>query len=194
MNSENFTIEKSGEVNDNAGHFHVLVDTDPVETGKPIPSDDQHIHFGDASTETVLDLEPGDHTLTLQVADGAHRAYDVTDTVEITVEKASAQFTNVADGDTVSTPVTLEWEAENYTLEQAGEVTQSAGHAHLILDADSVPVGDVIPNDEQHIHFGDGSSTTELELESGEHTLILQMGNGHHLATPLTQTVNLTVD
>jgi hypothetical protein len=194
MASENFTIEKSGAVNENAGHFHILVDTDPVETGKPIPSDDQHIHFGDAATETVLDLEPGDHTLTLQVADGAHRAYDVTDTVEVPVEEASAQFTNVADGDTVSSPVSLNWETENYSLEKAGEITQSAGHAHLIVDADPVPVGDVIPSDEQHIHFGDGSASTDLELESGDHTLTLQMGNGHHLATPLTQTVNLTVE
>ena len=29
MTAENFTIEESGEVNDNAGHFHVIVDEEP---------------------------------------------------------------------------------------------------------------------------------------------------------------------
>lgn len=194
MEAENFTIEESGAVNENAGHFHVLVDTDPVASGEPIPSDDQHVHFGDASTESVLALQPGSHTLTLQVGDGKHRAYDVTDSVDVAVEEASVQFTNVDDGDTVSSPVSLEWATENYTLESAGEVRQGAGHAHLIVDADPVPVGDTIPSDDQHIHFGDGSASAELDIDAGEHTVTLQMGNGHHLATPLTDTVTLTVE
>lgn len=194
MEAENFTIEESGEVNDNAGHFHVLVDTDPVKPGESIPDDDQHVHFGDASTESVLALQPGDHSLTLQVGDGQHRAYDVTATVEVTIEQASAQFTNVDDGDTVSNPVRFEWQTENYTLESSGEVRQGSGHAHLIVDTDPVPVGNTIPSDDQHVHFGDGSASGELDLDTGEHAVTLQMGNGHHLATPVTDTVNITVE
>lgn len=53
--------------------------------GKTIPKDDQHQHFGDGSTEAELELEPGEHTLCLQFADGAHVATGLTDEVTVTV-------------------------------------------------------------------------------------------------------------
>jgi hypothetical protein len=40
----------------------------------------------------------------------------------------------------------------------------------------------------------DGASSALLELEPGEHSIVLQMGNGHHLATPLVETVMLLVE
>jgi hypothetical protein len=36
---------------------------------------DQHKHFGKGQTETELSLPPGEHTLSLQFADGLHRSY-----------------------------------------------------------------------------------------------------------------------
>jgi hypothetical protein len=73
-------------------HFHILVDIGCAETGEflPGPSDEAieqgYYHFGDGSTETELDLEPGTYELCLQLADGVHAAYGQTDTIEITVE------------------------------------------------------------------------------------------------------------
>ncbi|MBM4291927.1 MAG: DUF4399 domain-containing protein, partial [Deltaproteobacteria bacterium] len=32
-------------------------------------------HFGKGQTETEVTLEPGEHTLTMQLADGAHISY-----------------------------------------------------------------------------------------------------------------------
>ena len=76
MTAENFTIEPAGDgmVREGAGHLHIMVDTPCVEAGTTIPKDETHLHFGDGSTETELALSPGDHTLCLQAADGAHTA------------------------------------------------------------------------------------------------------------------------
>ena len=59
-----------------AGHFHILVDTDFIPAGQVIPTDEQHLHYGKGQTEISLELEPGEHTLRLQFADGAHTALE----------------------------------------------------------------------------------------------------------------------
>ena len=85
MQSEEIRIEEAGEVREGAGHFHIMVDVECVEPGQTIPEDDQHLHFGDASTEASIDLDPGEHTLCLQVGNGQHAALDATDEITITV-------------------------------------------------------------------------------------------------------------
>ena len=195
MLAENFTIEESGEINDNAGHFHIMIDEGPAEVGEEIPSDESHLHYGDGSERTVLDLSPGDHELTLQPGDGDHRALPLTDTAEVTVETASVGFAAPADGATVQSPVGFEFEtSENLAVEPAGELSQAAGHFHLVVDEPAVEVGEEIPSDESHLHFGDGSSATEVELSEGEHDIVLQMGDGEHLALPATAELSLSVD
>jgi len=195
MDAESFTIEESGPVNDNAGHFHVLVDTDPVAVGETIPSDEQHLHFGDGSTAAVLDLAPGEHDLTLQVGDGQHRALPLTDEVSVTVAEASVSFAAPDDGATVTAPVAVEFAAsDNLEILPSGESGQGTGHFHVLVDADPVPVGEVIPSDEQHVHFGDGSTSADLDLEAGTHTLTLQMGDGAHRALPATDSIEVTVE
>ncbi len=54
------------------GHHHLLIDTDVRDLSKPIPADDNHRHFGGGQTEMVLELNPGEHTLQLLLADFAH--------------------------------------------------------------------------------------------------------------------------
>jgi len=187
--ADGVTIEESGEVTEGAGHYHILVDTDPVEPGETIPSDDSHVHYGTGQTDGVLELEPGDHTLHLQVGDGEHVAMGLTDTVEVSVaDEASLDLETTVDGSTV------EWDttAKNYTIEPSSEgVNSNAGHLHAIIDTDHVPVGEVIPGDDNHIHYGDGSTSGTIDLadqlgddyEPGEHKIHFQVGSGTHRAT-----------
>jgi hypothetical protein len=73
--------------------------------------------------------------------------------------------------------------AEGLSVEPASEVvTEGVGHMHILVDTDFIPAGEVIPKDEQHLHFGDAALETELELQPGEYTLRLQMANGAHVA------------
>ncbi len=68
-------VASAGDLIDGAGHHHILVDGKPLPKGEVVPANDHAIHYGKGQTETELTLPPGDHTLTLQFADGAHRSY-----------------------------------------------------------------------------------------------------------------------
>jgi hypothetical protein len=109
--------------------------------------------------------------------------------------EASVSFGNLSDGDEVTSPVDVQFVAQDFTLEPAGDgaINEGAGHMHVMVDTDCVAVGEVIPGDDQHIHYGDGTDTAELELEPGEHTLCLQAGDGAHTALDLTDEVTITV-
>jgi hypothetical protein len=64
------------EKNDNAGHHHLLVNTDLADPGVPIPNDATHVHFGKAQTEGSVELPPGQHTLQLVLGDYLHIPFD----------------------------------------------------------------------------------------------------------------------
>jgi len=69
---DNFNLAPAGTLEADSGHHHLLIDTDLPALDQPIPADDNHLHFGKAQTETILELEPGTHTLQLLLGDGMH--------------------------------------------------------------------------------------------------------------------------
>jgi len=75
MGLEGMSVAAAGQVKDGEGHHHIIIDGKPMKAGQVIPADKNHLHFGTGQTETQLDLSPGEHTLTLQFADGLHRSY-----------------------------------------------------------------------------------------------------------------------
>ena len=189
MAATSLVVEPSGEINEGAGHFHILVDTDFIPAGQVIPTDEQHLHYGKGQTEISLELEPGEHTLRLQFADGAHTALEggqYRDTITVVVEAGtvspSVGFEQPADGATVSSPFEVVMAATSLVVEPSGEINEGAGHFHILVDTDFIPAGQVIPTDEQHLHYGKGQTEISLELEPGEHTLRLQFADGAHTA------------
>jgi hypothetical protein len=96
-------------------------------------------------------------------------------------EGATVFFVSLADGDTVSSPFAVEFGIGAMQIVRAGDNTPDTGHHHILIDA-GLPAMDMpIPADENHVHFGDGSSMTELTLEPGEHTLQLILGDHLHI-------------
>ncbi|MFN3304587.1 MAG: DUF4399 domain-containing protein [Roseateles sp.] len=95
----------AGNVNDKAGHHHLLIDTPlPRDHRAPIPFSDTHKHFGKGQTGAELDLPPGRHTLRLLFADHAHKPYFVFSN-EIVIEvtgKRSDPGPRVVAGDAAS--------------------------------------------------------------------------------------------
>lgn len=85
---EGLKVEKAGAIVPGTGHFHVIVDAPALAEGQVVPTDATHLHFGKGQTEAPLKLTPGKHTLVLQFADGAHRAYNkmLTQEVNVTVK------------------------------------------------------------------------------------------------------------
>ncbi|MBX5438360.1 MAG: DUF4399 domain-containing protein [Thermoflavifilum sp.] len=80
-------VDSAGLVREGSGHHHLLIDDgDSIPSGQVIPKDSTHLHFGNAQTETDLQLSPGKHKLTLQFADGMHRSYGRQMAATITIE------------------------------------------------------------------------------------------------------------
>ena len=73
---------------DNTGHHHLLINQNEINYSMPIPSSDQHLHFGLGQTETMLNLPLGKHKLQLVLGDKYHIPHDpplVSEIIEITV-------------------------------------------------------------------------------------------------------------
>lgn len=71
----------------NTGHHHLIVDGELPNMGMPMGKDVKH--FGGGQTETMLELEPGKHTLQLVLGDMAHIPHDppvMSDKITVTVE------------------------------------------------------------------------------------------------------------
>ncbi len=69
-------LAPAGEQNPGAGHHHLLVDADLADAGVPIPTNENHLHFGKAQTEAEVTLTPGQHTLQLVLGDYLHIPFD----------------------------------------------------------------------------------------------------------------------
>ena len=66
-------IAPAGVQFENAGHHHLLIDTDlPANMGMPLPTTDNIRHFGKGQTEASITLAPGRHTLQLVLGDHMH--------------------------------------------------------------------------------------------------------------------------
>lgn len=73
---EGMMVEPAGEIKENSGHHHLLINHDFIPSGEVIPAGDStKLHFGAGQTSTQVNLEPGDYKLTMQFANGAHMSY-----------------------------------------------------------------------------------------------------------------------
>lgn len=89
---ENFGLAPAGTFEPGTGHHHLLIDTSLPPLNQPIPADANHLHFGKAQTEAVIELAPGQHTLQLVLGDGYHVPHDpalISTPVTITVTEAT---------------------------------------------------------------------------------------------------------
>ena len=96
-------------------------------------------------------------------------------------EGASVFFITPADGATVANPVKIEFGIAGMDVVKAGDNQPNSGHHHLLIDTGLPDPGLPIPADEQHIHFGDGSTSTEITLAPGTHTVQMLLGDYQHI-------------
>ena len=108
-------------------------------------------------------------------------------------------FVQPADGATVTSPVHLEFGAENFqiTAVPQGTVTETRpalGHHHVAIDADCLPTGTAIPRAAPWVHFGDGKNVIDMQMPSGQHRLTLQVGDDlHRTIEGLCSTITVNV-
>ena len=112
-------------------------------------------------------------------------------------EGASVFFILPASGDTVPNPIRVEFGVVGMSIVAAGMNEAHSGHHHLLIDTDLPDMGLPIPADAHHVHFGDASTSTELTLAPGTHTLQLLLGD--HLHIPhnppiMSEPISITVE
>lgn len=205
---ENIAIVPAGTKQDNAGHHHLLVDTDLPPLDREIPSDFNHLHFGRGQTETELILPPGEHTLQLLFADHEHVPHDppvMSQKIRVRVQEASATATAAAQpartasgrtpapndaavyfiyprgGTRIFATSTIRFGLRNMGVAPAGVVRPNTGHHHLLIDVPTPPLDGAIPADLNHIHLGNGQTERKITLPPGEHTLQLILGDDQHV-------------
>jgi len=111
-------------------------------------------------------------------------------------EGARVFFISPASGDVARNPLRIEFGIEGMSVVKAGDAQANSGHHHLLIDTDLPDLGTPVPADANHVHFGDGRSSTEITLEPGEHTLRLLLADYLHIphdppvfSDPITITV-----
>jgi len=97
-------------------------------------------------------------------------------------EKAMLYIISPLDGDTVSSPVKVIFGLNGMGVAPAGIKMKNTGHHHLLIDLNHLPdINLPIPSDEHHRHFGKGQTEAFIELDKGEHTLQLILGDHLHV-------------
>ncbi|WP_206081108.1 DUF4399 domain-containing protein [Marinobacter orientalis] len=111
---------------------------------------------------------------------------------------AEVTIVSPEDGTTVTSPVAVEFALEGMEVAEAGTDREGTGHHHLLVDVDTLPPMDApLPSTEQIIHFGGGQTSTEVELEPGEHTLQLLLGDHMHVPHEppiMSEKITITVE
>ena len=116
---------------------------------------------------------------------------------------ASVYFVNLADGDTVTSPLTVVFGLSGMGIAPAGHEIDNTGHHHLLINRPPFGEGEAdemdyaIFNDDNHRHFGGGQTEVTLDLPAGEHTLQLVLGDWSHVvhATPvMSDQITITVE
>jgi hypothetical protein len=113
---------------------------------------------------------------------------------------AAASFVSPSDGDTVTSPFTVELAAEGVTLAPVGAPIVGEAHLHVMADIGCYDTGESIPGPsdedeaEGRFHLGDGSDSRQIELEPGTYELCVQLADGIHTAFGDTETITVTVE
>jgi hypothetical protein len=92
----------------------------------------------------------------------------------------SVDFVEPKSGAIVTSPFKVVFGVTGMTVKPAGDMTANTGHHHLIINADSIANGVVVPADATHIHYGKGQTETEVNLPPGKYKLTMQFANGAH--------------
>ena len=72
----NMGVAPAGVAKPNTGHHHLLIDVPTPPLDVAIPSDLNHLHFGNGQTERKITLPPGRHSLQLILGDDQHVPHD----------------------------------------------------------------------------------------------------------------------
>ena len=182
-----------------SGHHHLLINRElPLDFKRPLPFNEQYIHFGKGQMETMLTLAPGNYTLRLLLADDKHLPHFVySKPVSITVEKSnSLELKAVAKkgisiglpGDTARAPLRIQFHASALNVGHSQQKEKDTGHFKLTL----VPASKAAAAE---MDFANGQTEVWLSPPPGEYAIRLEfvdnLNPGKSLAEPVTSNIKV---
>ena len=156
-------VAPAGVTKPNSGHFHLLIDAEQPALDRPIPNDENHLHYGAGQTEATISLPPGKHTLQLLMGDANHVPHSppvMSPVYHVTVAEPAATpapaagrgaerrpspknarvyIESPANGAYVPTTFTVHFGLAGMGVAPAGFDKPNTGHHHLIVDAPLPP-------------------------------------------------------
>ena len=135
------------------GHHHLLVNRDlPLDFSKPLPFNDQYVHFGKGQMETVLTFAPGEYTLRLLLADQKHIPYFIyskpvhvtvtarrTDVDPKSLVKPGVAMLDPREGEVVHAPFRVRLHASGFNVGHADITDNGVGHFRIVAERAGVP-------------------------------------------------------
>ena len=95
---------------------------------------------------------------------------------------ANVYIISPLNGEEVNSPVGVRFGLSGMGVAPAGVDKPNTGHHHLLIDVDNLPdLTMPVPASANHVHFGGGQTEVVLDLEPGEHSLQLLMGDKYHI-------------
>jgi len=188
-------IVPAGKTVGRAGHHHLLVNQSlPMDFKKPLPFNDQYIHFGKGQMEAVLNLKPGKYNLTLLLADEGHIPYFVySRPVQITVVKQNpgvstaavqgrprVEILGLTDGATVQDAFRVGFHASGLNVSHQAAGVADTGHFRLTMERKG--------GKPEVISFIGGQTETWVEPPEGDYSLRLDLVNNQSGAVMASST------
>jgi len=163
------------------GHHHLLVNRElPLDFTKPLPFNDQYIHFGKGQMETVLNFEPGNYTLRLLLADDRHIPHFIySKPLRITVTKKNADvdpktlskpgvaLLAPASHSTLKPPFRIVFHASGMNVGNVAVTEPGVGHFRIVADRGGAPT--------ERIPFENGATEAWLAPPPGDYKLRLEL-------------------
>jgi len=93
---------------------------------------------------------------------------------------AGVDFLEPLDGAVVEPTFMARFQVTGLEVAPSSDTRPGTGHHHLFINAVDIEKNVVIPNDNQHKHYGKGQTEAEVFLQPGKYTLTLQFGDSMH--------------
>ena len=107
---------------------------------------------------------------------------------------AALYFVNLKNGDTIASPVLVQFGLRGMGVAPAGIEKAGTGHHHLLIDVPELDVNAPIAVSDQLRHFGLGQTEVTLEMKPGQHTLQLLLGDQNHIPHhPVVMSERITI-
>jgi Domain of unknown function (DUF4399) len=111
-----------------------------------------------------------------------------------TISGSSLYFINIKNGDTITSPVNVQFGLRGMGIAPAGVEKAATGHHHLLIDVAELDVNAGIPMSDNHRHYGAGQTEVSIALKPGKHTLQLVLADQNHIPHhPVLMSERITV-